>query len=348
MRVVTVPALRAESIRRELHRLGLVDRTVRMAKREGRVLIPVVGEPPLNFLVEGVRVEQVDGLDSRPRARDPQVDLRERLRRYRVPLALAPTKWERFEDVIVVRLSEAAQEHREGIGTAFAEVLGARCVVQDLSGVHGVLRTPEVHVIWGRGMEVVHVEGGVRYMFDVAKIMFSSGNLPERTSIPTRVPAGSVVVDLFAGIGYFALPIAVQSQADRVYACELNPVAYHYLLENIRLNRTSNLIPLYGDCRKTAPHEVADVVVMGHFDAAHYLGVALRCLRGAGLVIYHELCPKEQFPQAPVAHLTEAAQERWYEVESVASRIVKSYAPGVVHAVVQARVRRRPKAKTSA
>ena len=347
MRVVAVPAKRAEDQRRELHRRGLVDRTVRMGKRGDLVLIPVVREPPAGLLTQGAHLEELEGLSPRPRARNPSAELRERLQRYRVPLELAPTKWERFEDVIVVRLSEAAREHREAIGAAFAETLDARCVVEDLSGIHGVLRTPEVQVIWGRGMEVVHLEGGVRYMFDVAKIMFSSGNLPERTSIAAKVPEGAVVVDLFAGIGYFALPIAMHSRAARVFACELNPVAYHYLLENIRLNRTSNLVPLFGDCRKTAPRGVADVVVMGHFAAADYLDVAFRSLRGAGLLVYHELCPKEQYPRTPVAHLTEAALAQWYDVESVTSRIVKSYAPGIVHAVVEAHVRRRPRTKTS-
>jgi tRNA wybutosine-synthesizing protein 2 len=121
-------------------------------------------------------------------------------------------------------------------------------------------------------------------------------------------------------------------------------VAFHYLVENLRLNRVSNIVPLLGDCRATAPRGVADAVLMGHFDAADYLDVAFDVLRGAGLVVYHELCAREQFPQAPLAHLTGAAQARWYDVESVHSRILKSYAPGIVHAVLEARVRRRPKA----
>jgi tRNA wybutosine-synthesizing protein 2 len=347
MKVLVVPAAQAEDARRELHRRGLVDRTVRMAKRGGEVLIPVTRAPPSDGLPDAAHVEDVDGLIPRPRPRDPSAELLERLRRYRVPPGLAPAKWERFEDVVVVRLSEAAREYREAIGTAFAETLGARCVVEDLSGIHGTLRTPEVRVIWGRGMEVVHLEGGVRYMFDVAKIMFSSGNLPERTTIATKVPDGFVVVDLFAGIGYFSLPIAVHARAERIYACELNPIAYHYLVENIRLNHVSNLLPLLGDCRDTAPRGVADVVVMGHFDAAGYLDVAFRSLRGAGHMVYHELCPKEQFPQTPVAHVTDAARSHWYDVESVHSRVVKSYAPGIVHAIVEARVRRRPRDKMS-
>lgn len=344
MRVVVVPAARAEDLRRELHARGVVDRAVRMAKRGGEVLIPLSADPPVDLGAYGARLEERGDLEQRPSARDPSRDVRERLRRYGVPEGISPTKWERFGDVVVLRLNAAAREYRARIGSAFAEALDAQTVLEDVSGIHGVLRTPKVEVLWGRGMEVVHLEGGVRYMFDVAKIMFSSGNVPERTSIATRVRDGAVVVDLFAGIGYFTLPIAVHARADRIYACELNPVAFHYLVENLRLNRVSNVVPLEGDCRQTAPRGAADVVLMGHFDAREYLDVALDALRGAGLVVYHELCPKEQFPQAPLAHLTEAARARWYDVESAESHIVKSYAPGIVHAVLEARVRRRPRA----
>ena len=250
-------------------------------------------------------------------------------------------------DVVVLRLSEPAREYGAAIGTAFAEILDARTVVEDLSGIHGVLRTPEVRILWGRGMEVVHTEGGVRYQFDVAKIMFSSGNLPERTSIPSKIADGAVVVDLFAGIGYFTLPIAVHARPGRVYACELNPVAFHYLAENVRLNRAANVVPLFGDCRTTAPRGVADVVLMGHFTASEYLDVAFDALRGAGLLIYHELCPREQFPEVPIAHVTQGARRPWYDIESIQSRILKSYAPGIVHAVLEAHVRRRPRAPAS-
>lgn len=347
MRVAVVPAVRAEDVRQELHRRGLVDRRVRMTKRGDKVLIPLADAVPSEWYDRGVRVEEVEGLEPRPKPRNPQEELRARMKRYGVPLELAPAKWERFGDVVVLRLKEEAREFGYRIGTAVAETLDAQTVVEDLSGIHGVFRTPEVRILWGRGMEVEHLEGGVRYRFDVAKIMFSSGNLAERTSIASKVRDGAVVVDLFAGIGYFSLPIAVHARPSRVVACELNPVAYHYLLENVALNRAAAVEPRYGDCRETAPRGVADVVIMGHFSAADYLDMAFECLRGSGLVVYHELCPREQFPQAPVARLTAGAKAHWYDVDAMRSRILKSYAPGIVHAVLEAQVRRRPKAPTA-
>ena len=42
---------------------------------------------------------------------------------------------------------------------------------------------------------------------------------------------------MFAGIGYFTIPIAVHSNVKKIYAIEINPVSYNFLCENIKLNK---------------------------------------------------------------------------------------------------------------
>lgn len=257
-----------------------------------------------------------------------------------IPLAHWPRRWERIGDVLVIRMPSDGQSNARTIAEIFGTVLGARTVVQDRSGIHGPMRVPDVRVLWGDGTETVHREGGIRYAMDVARVMFSSGNLAERVGIAERVRPGSVVVDLFAGIGYFSLPIAVRGRAETVYACELNPVSFRYLVENARLNRATNVVPLLGDCRATAPRGIADWVIMGHFDARDYLDVAFDALRGSGTVIYHELCPKEHYPDAMTRRLALAARAHWMNVRAIHTRIVKSYAPGIVHSAAQVEVTR--------
>lgn len=44
-----------------------------------------------------------------------------------------------------------------------------------------------------------------------------------------------VVVDLFAGIGYFTLPYLVHAGAVHVHACEWNPAAVEALRKNIKV-----------------------------------------------------------------------------------------------------------------
>ncbi|MCI4371438.1 MAG: methyltransferase, partial [Thermoplasmata archaeon] len=238
-------------------------------------------------------------------------------------------------DVLVMRIPREGWAGAREIAKTYAIVLGARTVVEDRSGIHGRLRTPDVHVLWGGGTETVHTEAGVRYTLDVARVMFSSGNLGERNGVASRIPAGAVVVDLFAGIGYFTLPIAVHSRAKTVYACELNPIAFQYLQENLRINRVTNVVALKGNCRVVAPRGRADWVIMGHFDARNYLDVAIRALRRSGTILYHELCPKEQYPDAMTRRLAASARAHWMNIRSMRTRIVKSYAPGIVHAVAE-------------
>ncbi len=338
MLVAVVPAVDAEALRRELHVRGLIDRSVKMTKRGGEVLIPLRGMPPLDISSFGARVEVVGQLDSRALRRGPQVLMEERFSKAGIPDAARPTKWESLGDIAVLHLSDAARTYGEEIGRILGETLRARTVVEQVAPIHGPFRTPQVRVLWGDGTETVHIEGGVRYKLDVARVMFSSGNLAERLSIADRIRPGDVVVDLFAGIGYFSLPIAVRSKAKAVYACEVNRVAFDYLAENVRLNRVSNVVPLLGDCRDTAPHGIADWVLMGHFDAREYLDVAFRALRKSGTIVYHEVCPREEYPEGPVGRVSDAARAHWLHVVHARSRIVKSYAPGIMHVVVEARV----------
>ncbi len=335
MRVVAVPKRNAESLQRALRAKACVDRSVRITKRGDEVLIPVTDQVSFDLARFGARYEDHPTLTSRTTPPNPRHELEERLRAGGVPPEVAPHRWERIGDILVLRVSPEARRHAKVIAAAFGEVLRVRTVVEDRSGIHGPMRTPDVRVLWGDGTETVHVEGGVRYALDVGRIMFSSGNLAERVALPTRVRPGDVVVDLFAGIGYFALPIALRSRARVVYACEVNPVAFRYLTTNIRLNRVTNVIPRLGDCRDVAPRAVADWVLMGHFDARDYLDVAFDALRGRGTIVYHELCPKEQYPDALTRRLAAAARTRWMNVVSIRTRIVKSYAPGIVHATAE-------------
>ena len=62
----------------------------------------------------------------------------------------------------------------------------------------------------------------MRYGFDVTRVMFSSGNVSERGRIGEMDLSGEVVVDAFAGIGYYTLPMLVRGRARHVHACEMN------------------------------------------------------------------------------------------------------------------------------
>ncbi|MFB6141504.1 MAG: methyltransferase domain-containing protein, partial [Halosimplex sp.] len=149
--------------------------------------------------------------------------------------------------------------------------------------------------------------------------------------------------DMFAGIGYFALPMA--RAGAEVTAIERNPAAFEYLLENVRRNGVADRVrPYRADCRDvleqvdSATDVRADRIVMGYYEAHEYLDSALGALEPGGVVHVHEATPEALVPDRPVDRLREAAAERDRSVEVLDTRRVKGYSEGVAHVVVDARV----------
>lgn len=222
---------------------------------------------------------------------------------------------------------------------ALLEIPGVNRVVK-LGRIRGLKREPEVDVIIGEGTETIHKENHCLFKLDVSRIMWSKGNTTERKRIAGIVQEGETVVDLFAGIGYFSLPIAIHSPVAKIYSVEINPTAYDYLCQNIELNKVSDVIrPLFGDCRDLAPQGVADRVLMGYIgNTHHYLDVALEVLKDDGGVIhYHESVPDKLKFIRPVERIKEAADGR--DVKILNKRVIKKYSPGVYHVVVDAQVK---------
>ncbi len=207
-----------------------------------------------------------------------------------------------------------------------------------LGYISGPERKPEVELLWGEGTETIHKENKCLFKLDVSQVMWSKGNTTERIRVSKLVSDGEIVVDLFAGIGYFSVPIAVHSHPAKVYAVEINPESYHYLKENIILNKVDDIIePVLGDCRDVAPQKVADRVLMGYVgNTQDYLDVAMNTLQKGGVIHYHESVPEKLKFTRPVERIKLAAGDR--KVEILNQRVIKKYAPGVYHVVIDARI----------
>ena len=94
--------------------------------------------------------------------------------------------------------------------------------------------------------------------------MFSIGNITEKLRIASFDCKGEVVVDLFAGIGYFVLPYLVHAKARHVYACEINPDSIAALRVNLKINGVEDRCTIFeGDNRTTCPSNIADRVNLG-------------------------------------------------------------------------------------
>ena len=157
--------------------------------------------------------------------------------------------------------------------------------------IRGKYRLPKIDWLAGeKKTEVLHKENNCIFKLDIKKVMFSKGNQEEKRRMLEKVKPGEVGVDMFAGIGYWTIPIAKFSDPKTVYAIELNPKSHNFLRENIRINKvTDKVIALKGDCKHWCKSlgKVADKVIMGYFDSVDFLPSALNVLKKAGIIYFH-------------------------------------------------------------
>ncbi|MDY6764714.1 MAG: class I SAM-dependent methyltransferase family protein, partial [Halobacteria archaeon] len=157
------------------------------------------------------------------------------------------------------------------------------------------------------------------------------GNSRERVLMYEKVEEGERVFDMFAGIGYFSIPIA--TGGGEVTATEINPVAYNYLLENARLNDVE-VNAFNDDCRNISVD--ADRVIMGHFDSLDFLDHALNCL-DEGWIHLHDAVHEADIDE-PEEEVRKSAEDKGREVILTQTRRIKSYSEGVWHVVVDSKI----------
>jgi tRNA wybutosine-synthesizing protein 2 len=267
--------------------------------------------------------------------------------RYGISPDKVPGSYQQVGDILLLKFSKSTQSaEKMAIAQAMLRYVPRAKTVCELDGIQGEFRLPKVSVVVTKlprpKTETIHRENGVAFKLDVRKVMFSKGNVSERQRIIPNIQPGEVIVDMFAGIGYFSIGVARFSPCSMVYAMEKNPAAFFYLKQNIRMNRIDKVKAIRGDCRKIKLREKADRIIMGYFpETQKFLPAAFGFLNDCGVLHYHNIYPEESLWHVPLEELGEYAEKAGYKVKSVLEqRVVKSYAPGVQHAVVDVSVER--------
>jgi tRNA wybutosine-synthesizing protein 2 len=176
------------------------------------------------------------------------------------------------------------------------------------------------------------------YRLDPTKVMFSSGNFDEKLRMASLDCRGETVVDMFAGIGYFTMPLAAKAGAEKIIACEINPEAIRFLRKNIELNRVADQVTVFeGDNRDLPEEGFADRVVMGYVNITwQFLPKAFSLVRKGGIVHYQDTFSIDRIPDGLIENVRKGSGGRPFEIVGI--REVKAYAPSISHMVADIRV----------
>jgi len=154
-----------------------------------------------------------------------------------IPDEHVPSSFETIGHIARLVLRPEHLPYRFEIGRVFlAKNSRLRTVVNKTSSIATQFRTFPLEVIAGDDdMEVVVKENEAHFHFNYANVYWNSRLQREHERIVSSLSDSDVVCDMMAGIGPFAVPAALRTDAT-IYANDLNPASHSALVENVRRN----------------------------------------------------------------------------------------------------------------
>ncbi len=254
-----------------------------------------------------------------------------------------PASYQRVGKIILVKLKRGMNSKK--IGDAILKIFPTVDSVFAQGAISSKLRKPNVKWIAGkRESETLVKENDCLFKIDVRKVMFSKGNQEEKRRIIKQIKEGEEILDMFAGIGYFTIPIAKLSKAKKITAIDLNPDSIKLLKENIILNKIEDKVKIIkGNSKKICPklNKKFNRILMGYFPGTFdFLPAAFSCSKPGTLIHFHEVNDNKK---NIVGELRKQAEKLNVKIKIISTHKVKKYAPRKYHFVIDFKVIIKPK-----
>ncbi|MFC7165738.1 class I SAM-dependent methyltransferase [Halospeciosus flavus] len=346
---VRVPVSEGEDTRTRLAEDDLLDQSLRIEGEEGWLYLPVVDA---DAVPDDLDVVERDVAERETQTMPADI------------LGFDPS-YERLGDIVIV--DEDDRTRAEEIADAVMEsAIRAETVVNRASKVKGETRVRDWDVLAGDGTVTIHREYGYEFELDIAEVYFSPRLATERNRVVEQVEAGEHALDMFAGVGPYAVPMA--DRGAEVVAADINEVAIDYLLRNAERNgvpacrvgeawpesaaeadengdegqdeTTGCITAAAGDVRELTDDytDWADRLVMNlPHSADEFLDTAV-AFAGDECVLHYYDIQHEEDPFGPGIESIEAAAGDEYDVVVETEHTVRSYAPHELNVVLDVRL----------
>lgn len=210
--------------------------------------------------------------------------------------------YDQMGDIAILDIPEELVPYEKKIAQALLkEHKTIKTVCKKIGSRAGTYRRQKLKILAGkRTKETIHKECGAQLKLHVEKVYFSPRMSTERLRIAQQVKPGENILVLFSGCAPYPCVIAKNAKPKSIVAVELNPIAHKYALENIRLNKLSNVEAICGDVRKIVPKLKGswDRIVMAfpHGGEA-FLDIVIKAATKGTIIHFYDFAAEEEFPK---------------------------------------------------
>ncbi|KAK8803700.1 hypothetical protein WA158_001394 [Blastocystis sp. Blastoise] len=269
-----------------------------------------------------------------------------------------PPKFERIQDILLfpkgfnIPTLESQNETIEVLYKDICTLMKCKRIASYEDVDCGPKRESHTRVLYPANADgwVEVKQNNVIYSYNIEKVMYSSGNVTERCRMKTlSLQSNEYVVDMYAGIGYFTLPLLLRPEVSHVTALEWNPDSIEALTKNVKLNHVEQKCTiLCGDNRLISKpyYNKADRVLLGLLPSSRPgWETAIRLLKPTGGMLHiHENIHDNEYntfiESLPIQLSTIAtSNQKSFQFTITHVEKVKSYAPRVYHYVLDVEVK---------
>jgi tRNA (guanine37-N1)-methyltransferase len=245
-----------------------------------------------------------------------------------------PRAYDLIGDIVVLEIHPEILNHKEAIGSAFLRLHpNFKTVLAKSSAISGITRVREYELLSGVDKtSTIHTEYGCRLAVDLEKAYFSPRLLEEHNRIANLVHEGETIIDMFTGVGPFALHIARHCKAS-VTAIDINPEAIELLKKSMSMNKLlGTIIPITADAALYTNANFdrsVDRVIMNHPSGAEeFVFVACKALKPHGVMHYYDFIGGQDPDETVRSKIDTLVREAGFEIEEIVlTRKVRDSAP---------------------
>ena len=214
-------------------------------------------------------------------------------------------------------------------------------VYEKKSEVKGRYRLKELKVIYGDdNPETIHKENGCLFKLDVKKTYFTPRLVFERKRVSSSsFKKQETVVDMFTGVGPFSIQIAKNNDA-KIYAFDVNPSAYKYLLENIENNKmkgeviahnmdVKELLNPDNKLGKLLKNKIDRIIMNLPEQSINFLDVACFLMKKpSGILHFYQFHEKRNPIKKGIENLNTILKDSGWQIEEILNfKVVKPFSP---------------------